>query len=48
MRGGFSGQFKVVFPRAVSKGNFLWQVIQNLKALLLSVSVNQSHCISAI
>lgn len=48
MRSDFSVQFEVVFPRAVSKGCFLWQVIQNLMAVLLSVSVNESQCISAI
>lgn len=48
MRSDFSVQLKVIFPRAGSEGYFLWQVIQNLMALLLSVSVNQSHCISAI
>lgn len=36
-----------LFKSCVQRG-FLWQVIQKLMAVLLSVSVNQIHCISAI
>lgn len=39
---------KLSFQELCPKGIFLWQVIQKLMAVLLSVSVNQIHCISAI